>query len=55
VATPAPKLGLNRREKVLGVAVDLVEVPVSSDAEGMMGNDLHAREKSLHMQRDDIL
>src|ERR1700674_4182043 len=47
VTAPAAKLRLDGREEVLGVAVDLVEVTVSRDAEWMMGDHLHTRKKCL--------
>ncbi len=53
---PAPaELGLNRREEVLGLALDEVQVGVAGDPEGMVVDDLHAREEALHVERDQLL
>jgi hypothetical protein len=54
VATPAAKLGLDRGQKVFGVAVDVVEVSVPSDPERVVGDHLHAREQRLEVKCDDI-
>ena len=55
VPAAAPELGLDRREQVLGVAVDVVEVAVAGHPERMVVDDLHAREQRLQVERDHVL
>ena len=54
VAAAPAQLGLDRREQILGVAVDVVQVAVACDAEGMVRDDLHARKQERKVQRDHV-
>jgi len=42
---PAAKLGLDRREEVVGLALLEIEVRVARDPEGVVAPDLHVREE----------
>ena len=55
VPAATAKLGLNRGQKILGIAVDIVEVAVARDAERVMGDDVHAGEERLQVQGDHVL
>ena len=54
VTAAAAQLGLDRREQVFGVAVDVVEVAVTRHPERVMADDLHPREERLQVQRDQV-
>ena len=54
--TPAaPQLGLDGRQQILGIAVDLIEVAVAGHPERVVGDHLHAGEQRLQVQRDHVL
>ena len=55
MTSPSSKLGLDRSQQVLGVAVDVVEVPVARHPERVLGDDLHAREQKRKVKRDHVL
>ena len=54
VAAPASQLGLDRRQQVFRIAVDIVQIAITRHAERMMGDDLHARKEQRKMQRDHV-
>ena len=55
MAPAAAKLGLDGGQEIFGVAVHVVEVAVTRDAERVMVDDLHAGEQRLQVQRDHVL
>ncbi len=55
VTAPAAQLGLDRGQQVLGVAVDVVEISITRDAERMMSHDLHPGEKQRKVKCDHVL